>query len=76
MAKVHKVTVYLVDANGEYDEYTPKEMADLAAQALDIRLDITAKCTRVQSSEEFEWDDDLDINNRDASKEDFEEYLN
>jgi hypothetical protein len=38
--------------------------------------DLYPKFIEVQSSKEFEWDDDLSINKCDSTKEDFKQYFN
>lgn len=38
-------------------------------------MDVMTRVTSVQSSEEFEWDDDLAINKTNATPEDHEVYL-
>lgn len=69
MAKVHKVELYLIDANSMYGN---------TEQLLDYLLDRTDINYRVKSqqeSEEFEWEDDIAINYGDATIDDYEEYF-
>lgn len=66
MATVHKVTFYIVDANDEYNEN------DISC-ILDNKFN--SSLVDVESSEEFEWDDDLEINMCNCKKEEFDKYL-
>jgi len=75
MAKVHKVTLYVVDANGEYDNYTEEEINEEVKIAIDVQLDTMSHVASVESSKEFEWDDDLRINYTDATTEEYEAQL-
>lgn len=68
MAKIHKVEFYIVDPNGFYDDGE-----DLIQ---DVRLyDGFMLHPKWKTSEEFEWDDDIDLNYSDCSKEDCEKYF-
>lgn len=75
MAKVHKVTLYIVDANGDYDWHSNEGMVNEVEHHLETRMDVMTRVTSVQSSEEFEWDDDLAINKTNRTPEDHEAYL-
>lgn len=75
MAKVHKVTLYVVDLYGDADNYTEEEVGRAISDAVDFQLDTMSHLDKIQSSEEFEWDDELKINNTDAETKDYEEYF-
>ena len=67
MSKVHRVSFYIADVNDEWE-----------ASDIDCVLSnkFNAEFVKVESSEEFEWDDDLEINKVDNTKEDFDKYFN
>ncbi|AGY46646.1 hypothetical protein BigBertha_138 [Bacillus phage BigBertha] len=75
MPKVHKVTLYVVDLNGDYDNYTEEEVAEEVKQHVDLQLDTMSHVGKIESSEEFEWDDELKINYTNATTKDYEEYF-
>jgi hypothetical protein len=68
MAKVHKVTMFVTDIEGDSD------IEDLVVCGLRM-YDLYPEFINVDSSEEFEWDDDLAINKMDSTKEDYEKYF-
>jgi len=68
LAKIYKVSAYLIDYNDEY--YDKFELSE-KLEDLCVGLD----CLEIQESENFEWDDELLINKIDAEKEDFEVYF-
>ncbi|AGT13424.1 hypothetical protein TROLL_145 [Bacillus phage Troll] len=75
MPKVHKVTLYVVDLYGDYDNYTEEEVAEEIKQHVDLQLDTMSHVGKIESSEEFEWDDELAINKTNATTEDHEAYF-
>ncbi|AMO25831.1 hypothetical protein Blue_008 [Bacillus phage Deep Blue] len=75
MAKVYKVEMYIVDANGDYDFLDNEEMVEEIEHQVDVRMDVMSHVTSVQSSKEFEWDDDLAVNKTNATIEDYEAQL-
>lgn len=75
MAKVYKVEMYIVDANGDYDYLDNEEMVEEIEHQVDVRMDVMTRVESVKSSEEFEWDDDLAINKEAATAEDHEAYF-
>jgi len=75
MAKVHKVTLYIVDANGDYDWHSNEGMINEVEDCLDTKMDVMTRVTSVQSSEEFYWDDDLAVNKTNATAKYFEDQL-
>ncbi|WQZ49544.1 hypothetical protein Z3_228 [Bacillus phage Z3] len=75
MAKVHKVTMYIVDANGDYDWHNNGDMVNEVEHHIDERMDVMSRVISVESSEEFEWDDDLAVNKTNATIEDYEAQL-
>lgn len=68
MARVHKVTMFITDIEGDSD------VEDLIKNGL-RRYDLHPKFIEVNSSDEFEWDDDLLINKVSGTKEDFKKYF-
>lgn len=75
MAKVYKVEMYIVDANGDYDYLDNEDMVEEIEHQVDVRMDVMTRVTSVESSEEFEWDDDLAVNKTNATIEDYEAQL-
>ncbi|UXQ88895.1 hypothetical protein Thu_35 [Bacillus phage Thurquoise] len=75
MPKVYKVEMYIVDANGDYDFLDNEEMVEEIKHQVDVRMDVMSHVTSVQSSKEFEWDDDLSVNKTNATIEDYEAQL-
>lgn len=70
MAKVHKVEFYIVDPNDFYDDGY-----DLI-HSIDVRLyEGFMLNPEWKTSEEFEWDDNIDLNDYDCSKENCEKYF-
>ena len=70
MAKVHRVEFYIVDPNGIYVD------GENLIHSIKVRLyDGFMLNPEWKTSEEFEWDDDIDLNYSDCSKEDCEKYL-
>ena len=68
MAKVHKVSMFITDIEGYSD------VEDLINQCL-RQYDLSPNHIKVESSDEFEWDDDLPINKIYSTKEDYEKYF-
>jgi hypothetical protein len=68
MSKVHKVSMFITDIDGDND------IEDLIKHCLNS-YDLFPECIEVKSSEEFKWDDDLVINKINSTKEDFEKYF-
>jgi hypothetical protein len=73
MAKIYKVEFYFTDMNDEFEngEHFKGELKKLC-----YGLDGMTDLINIKESEEFEWDDELLINKSDATKEDYEVYLN
>lgn len=69
MAKVHKVELYLIDANEQYSS-----LDDILVSALD-NTDIMYEVNSRKESESFEWKDDLPINYINCTSDDYEEYF-
>ena len=70
MARVHKVEFYLIDANDMYE--TGEELMTEIENKL---YDGFIQCPTWKTSEEFEWDDGLDINRVKCIKEYCEKYF-
>ncbi|UNA01546.1 hypothetical protein MG295_00129 [Bacillus phage vB_BcgM] len=75
MSKVHKITLYVVDLHGDYDIYSEGEIGREIKYAVDGQLDTESHVAKIESSEEFEWDDELKINYTNAETKDYEEYF-
>lgn len=71
MAKVYKATIYISDYNSEIDGLEDLE------ELIDSRLGVWMRVhvAETKESEEFEFEDDLEINKTNATTEDFEEYV-
>lgn len=67
MAKIHKVSFYLIDCYDEYDYDDIECDLDRLFNGIDV--------LEIEESEEFEWNDNLDINKVWSSKKEFEEYF-
>lgn len=66
MAKIHKITVYVIDPNEMYDGWD--EILDYSCQ--DVFWETASKEER-----SFEWEDDLPINNSSCPIEEYEKYF-
>ena len=75
MAKVHKITMYVVDLYGDYDSYTEEEIGNEIKYAVDTQIDSSSHIGKIESSEEFEWDDELRINYTNATTDEYEAYF-
>ena len=75
MAKVYKVTMYLVDANGYYDFDEDNEYLKSDIEYSLERRNVFPAVANVQESEVFEWHDDLKINGMSSSFDDYEDYI-
>jgi len=73
MARVMKLEVYVVDYSSEYEnaEHFVGEFKDLVGSEMWVEVQIG----NVKESAEFEWEDDLKINESDSTIEDLEDYL-
>lgn len=71
MAKIYKVTTYIIDSNDEI-----RDLGYLEDYVKD-RLGswVTVKVADSKESEEFEWQDELKINSIYSISEDYEEYF-
>lgn len=68
MAKIHKVTLYVVDIGGDSD----------IEDAIDYGLneyDLYSKALNIDSSNDFEWNDELIINKSNCTERDIEKYF-
>lgn len=70
MAKVHKITMYVVDYDGDCDDIT-----DEIDRIFDRYSELSANQIEAKSSKEFEWEDEIDINQKGCTKEQYEAYL-
>ena len=69
MARIYKITAYIVDPTGVYDngEDCFKDMID--------NTDVFCPVPIKHQTVEFEWDDNLDINYIGCREEDCEKYF-
>jgi hypothetical protein len=67
MAKIHKVTTYIVDPNGIYEDWN--EML------LNLCLEDVYFTTAKAEQKSFEWDDELPINFNKCPLNEFEKYF-
>lgn len=74
MAKVYKFTTFIVDPNDDYTFYPKERVAEIMADRMES-LGQLIHVSDIQESGEFEWDDNLKINNVAATNEDFDAYL-
>lgn len=76
MAKVYKIELYAVDINGEFDDDIidayPEYVRELADDSYFANI---VKLSKLEASDEFEWEDSLAINKILSTNEDFEEYF-
>lgn len=70
MARIHKLEFYLVDYNDVYEngDYILAEIENNLYDGFILN-------PKTKTSKEFEWDDDIDLNYSDCSKEDCERYF-
>ena len=71
MAKVYKATVYIVDMNEEIQDL------DAFEYRIEDRLGkwVLIHSADLKESKEFEWEDELRINNVNATTDDYEKYF-
>lgn len=72
MAKIYKVSFYAVDMN---DEYSNRKQFESAFEYALYDLDVEVEHLEIVDSEEFEWNDDLEINMNNCLVEEFEKYF-
>lgn len=72
MAKVFKATIFFIDANGKHNN---KESLIWEIERQLENTDLLIHVEEAQESREFEWDDDLDINDGDAGTFEYDKYL-
>mgnify|MGYP000966762727 CR=1 FL=1 len=68
MARLHKVEMYILDANEEYKNF--QDIID----SLEYKTDLNLNCFNHKETS-FKWDDDLKINKLNATIEDYENYF-
>lgn len=72
MPKMYKIVTYVVD----WEEFGGDMWCDVIENRIGCGGTCAhANCFPVEESEPFEWDDDLKINYRSATIEDFEDYF-
>lgn len=69
MAKIYKITAYIVDPNEVY------ENGESCFEDMINNTDVFCPVPIRQQMAEFEWDDDLDINYIGCKEEDCEKYF-
>lgn len=70
MAKIYKLTAYLIDSNDTFDE---SNLEDYLIWRLRDELDI--EHIQLAGADLGEWDDDLPLNMYRCPKEEFEKYF-
>ena len=68
MAKVFRVSMYITDVSGMYQD---KKYLENELQFDDAFTTFV----EIEESEEFEWEDEIKINYSNATREDFEAYF-
>lgn len=69
MARVYKIETYIVDTCNDY-----KNAKSFMNRMMD-RTDCFMVNPHYQTSKEFEWDDDIDLNYNDCTEEQCEKYF-
>lgn len=69
MAKLHKIELYIIDPNESY------ESAMDVFSEIDNKLYDGMPVTFKSNTVEVDWFDDIDINNINATREEFEHYF-
>lgn len=72
MAKVYKAKFYITDISDEF--YSVDDLKEKIEESPTFRWSLV-HVSDVKESEEFEWGNDLKINNIAAATEDYEEYF-
>lgn len=73
MAKLYKLEVYVTDMNDTFID--GEDVVDSIEMYLGDRFGASVHKIKVEETKEFEWDDDLRINYRDATTEDFDKQF-
>ena len=75
MAKLYKMTLYVCDLEGDLDLKQIKELID--DRGLDgISISCVTHYANEQEGSEIEWYDDIDLNYRNSTTEQWEKYFN
>lgn len=74
MPKIFKATVYFIDHQEEHFN-NGNSILEHPCLRFD-KIEVYPKAFNWQESEEFKWDDNLDINSRKAKQSDYEKYFN
>lgn len=69
MAKVFKISAYIVDPVDEFDERELKDILEYGPH------DIHFRHIKIDDADIGEWDDDLPVNRVNCGKEEFEKYF-
>lgn len=70
MAKIFKVSAYIVDPNNEFDESSLEECLEGCTQN-----DVSLSHVNIECADIGEWSDDLPVNYIDCNREEFEKYF-
>ena len=74
MAKLYKMTLYVCDLEGDLDMEQIKELIN--DRALDgIAVSCITHYANEQVGPEIKWDDDIDINYRNSTTEQWDKYF-
>lgn len=70
MAKVFKITTYIVDAMDEHNESSLEDLLEYCCQN-----DVSLRHTTINESDIGEWDDDCVYNHVNCSKDEFDKLF-
>lgn len=70
MAKIFKITTYIVDSMDEYDVFSVEDLLQYCCQN-----DVELRATNIQEKDIGEWDDDCEVNKIVCPNSVFEEYF-
>lgn len=67
--------MYILDVEGTLENMTVSQVAKELKSTIDYEHWTTSEVSSLQTSKEFEWDDDLAINSTLATLDDYESYF-
>lgn len=71
MAKIYKIVAYVVDASDDFE--TVEDFVNYVNNTIRYGGDLQSFGS--ETSREFEWEDDIDVNHRGCTQEQFEKYF-
>ncbi|MGG4434497.1 hypothetical protein AAXE64_08045 [Priestia megaterium] len=72
MAKAYKAEIYIVDSEEEIQDL---DQLKAEFKKFGSRLWVDLQIAKIAESDKFEWDENLRINQRDATIEDYKAYF-